>query len=66
MTRHTTTGNAKPWLIAKGYTYTTRQDLRLVPMRPEGEPSLFFGTLIVLAGFAVIAGFFTVLERIVS
>ena len=35
MTRHTTTGNARPWEVAKGYTYTTRQDLPLVT---EAEP----------------------------
>lgn len=47
--RYTTNGNARFWEVAKGYRYTTRQDLPLVRLRPEGEPSLLAGTCIVIA-----------------
>ena len=35
--RFNTSGNARPWEVAKGYRYHTRQDLPLEPMR---EPPL--------------------------
>lgn len=55
MTRFRTSGNDRPWEIAKGYSHQSRQDLPLLPMRPEGEPSLLVGTAIVLAVFLLIA-----------
>lgn len=55
MTRHTTTGNAKPWEVAKGYAHQSRYSSRWE--RPAGEPSLFYGALIVLGGLGGIALF---------
>ncbi len=55
MTRHTSHGNARPWEVAKGYTYATRQDLPLVRTRPPGEPSLFQGAMIVIGFFVLLA-----------
>jgi hypothetical protein len=48
-----THGNAQSW---RSYGYQDRMRVRgpIVPLRPEGEPPLWLGTLIVLAVFCVI------------
>lgn len=51
-TRHTTHGNSRSHIVHPGYRYESAQHARFE--RPDGEPSLFVGTLIVLAVFAVI------------
>ena len=38
MSRHTTTGCSRPWEVAKGYRYHTRQDLPLEPMAQDSRP----------------------------
>jgi len=53
MTRYRTSGNNKPWVVHPGYTRQSRHSARWE--RPKGEPSLFAGTLIVLAGFTSLA-----------
>lgn len=54
MTRITTSGNRRPHVVAPGYKYESQRNARFE--RPEGEPSLLVGTLILLAGFAAVAG----------
>ena len=51
--RHTTTGNSRPHIVHPGYQHASRHSSRWE--RPEGEPSLWQGALIVLAGFLIIA-----------
>lgn len=57
MSRFTSTGNAKPHIVHHGYRHESPQWARLE--RPEGEPPLWVGALIVVAGllavFAVVA-----------
>lgn len=60
MRRFTSTGNARPHIVHTGYRHESPQWAKLE--RPEGEPSLFVGTLIVLGGFAVIALIVTVIS----
>lgn len=54
-TRHniTSQGNSRPWDHTPGYQHTSRWSGKIE--HPEGEPSLFVGTLVFLGGLAVIA-----------
>ena len=51
--RYHTSGNSRPHIVHPGYQHASRHSSRWE--RPEGEPSLWHGALIVLGGFMIIA-----------
>ena len=65
MSRHTTTGNDRPWEVARGYQYAMRNPAPIqsdLPSMANVIARLIGGALVVLAGFAIIAATVEVLK----